>query len=138
MSDERRAGYRPAFSAGSLARLVPAFGWLRTYRRADLSADLNAGLLLTVLLVPQSMAFALLAGLPASSGLYAAVVPAIVYAFFGSSRHVNVGPAAIISLLTFSGVAALAVPGTDEYIGLALLLMLSELIWRLAISAGLA
>jgi SulP family sulfate permease len=103
---------------------MPALGWLPAYRRTDLGADVSAGLLLAVLLIPQSMAFALLAGLPASSGLYAATVPAIVYAFFGSSRHVNVGPAAIISLLTFSGVAALADPGTSEYIGLALLLML--------------
>lgn len=111
-------------SSSRLTRFIPALEWFPQYKRADLGADLSAGLLLTVLLIPQSMAFALLAGLPASSGLYAATVPAIVYAFFGSSRHVNVGPAAIISLLTFSGVAALADPGTGEFIGLAMLLML--------------
>ncbi|MEZ4572526.1 MAG: SulP family inorganic anion transporter [Thermomicrobiales bacterium] len=103
---------------------MPAFQWMRTYQRGDLSADLSAGFMLTIMLIPQSMAFALLAGLPASSGLYAATVPALIYALFGSSRHVNVGPAAIISLLTFSAVSALSDPGTSDYIGLTLLLML--------------
>ncbi len=122
--DSGATSFSPPRASSRLARFIPAIDWLPNYRRVDLGADLSAGFLLTVLLIPQSMAFALLAGLPASSGLYAATVPAIVYAFFGSSRHVNVGPAAIISLLTFSGVAALADPGTGEYIGLAMLLML--------------
>ncbi len=107
-----------------LARLIPGLVWMRTYERRNLSADISAGFILTVMLVPQSMAFALLAGLPASSGLYAATIPAFVYALFGTSRHVNVGPAAIISLLTFAGVSSLAEPGTSDYIGFTVLLML--------------
>src|SRR5690606_11940330 len=92
--------------------------------------------MLTILLIPQSMAFALLAGLPASSGLYAATVPAIIYAIFGSSRHVNVGPAAIISLLTFAAVSTVAEPGTAQYISYAMLLMLMVGVFQLAL--GLA
>lgn len=109
---------------GRLARFVPAAHWLPGYRRRDLGADLTAGFMLTILLIPQSMAFALLAGLPASSGLYAATVPPIIYAIFGTSRHVNVGPAAILSLLTFAAVSTVAEPGTAEYAGFAMLLML--------------
>jgi SulP family sulfate permease len=76
------------------------------------------------MLIPQGMAYALLAGLPPVSGLYAATVPLFLYALFGSSRHLAVGPVAIVSLLTFTSVAAFAEPGTDEYLGLALLLAL--------------
>lgn len=115
---------------------MPAARWLPRYRRRDLSADLSAGFMLTILLIPQSMAFALLAGLPASSGLYAATVPAIIYAIFGSSRHVNVGPAAIISLLTFAAVSTVAEPGTAQYISYAMLLMLMVGVFQLAL--GLA
>lgn len=108
----------------ALERVLPAYGWLRTYRWRDLSGDLFAGLTLAVMLVPQGMAYALLAGLPPIMGLYAGTVPVIVYALFSSSRYLSPGPVAIVSLLTFSGVSALAEPGTDEYVGLALLLAL--------------
>lgn len=107
-----------------LERLVPAYGWLRAYRREDLSRDLTAAVVITAMLVPQGMAYALLAGLPASYGLYASTVPAIVYALFGTSRHMPVGPPALMALLTFSSVSALAEPGTPRYISLALLLAL--------------
>lgn len=76
------------------------------------------------MLVPQGMAYALLAGLPPVYGLYASTVPAIVYALFGTSRHMPVGPPALMALLTFAGVSALAEPGSDEYVALALLLAL--------------
>ncbi|CAN5870951.1 sulfate permease [soil metagenome] len=74
------------------------------------------------MLVPQSMAYALLAGLPPIYGLYASTVPAIVYALFGTSKHMPVGPPALMALLTFTSVSAIASPGSDEYIGYVLLL----------------
>lgn len=107
-----------------LAAAVPALGWIRGYRRADLPRDLSAGLVVGVMLVPQAMAYAVLAGLPPVYGLYASIAPTVVYALLGTSRHMPVGPPALMALLTFSGVSALARPGTDEYLGLALLLAL--------------
>ncbi len=107
-----------------LERLIPAIRWLKSYDKKNLSSDLMAGLIVAVMLVPQSLAYAQLAGMPLVYGLYASTVPLLVYAFFGSSRHLAVGPVAIISLLTFSGVSALAEPGSNEFIALATLLAL--------------
>jgi sulfate permease, SulP family len=103
---------------------VPAWGWLRRYRRADLGGDVSAGVTVAVMLVPQGMAYAMLAGLPPVVGLYASTIPLLVYAVFGSSRQLAVGPVAIVSLLTLTGVSALADPGTQEYMVLAALLAL--------------
>ena len=96
--------------------------WLRSYDRADLRGDLVAGLTTAVMLVPQGMAYALLAGLPPIAGLYAATLPLVVYAFIGSSREVSIGPAAIDSMLTGAAVGALAVAGSARYGELAILL----------------
>ncbi|MEX2471108.1 MAG: sulfate permease [Gemmatimonadota bacterium] len=98
--------------------------WLRGYRRQDLSGDLAAGLTVAVMLIPQGMAYAMLAGLPPVVGLYASTVPLIVYALFGSSRQLAVGPVAIVSLLTLSGVSALAEPGSARFVALAAVLAL--------------
>lgn len=117
----------------NLEKVVPAYGWLRRYERADLAKDFSAALVITAMLVPQGMAYALLAGLPARYGLYASTVPAIVYALFGTSRHMPVGPPALMALLTFTSVSALAEPGTSEYIGYALLLALMVGALQLAI-----
>ncbi len=76
------------------------------------------------MLIPQGMAYAMLAGLPPVVGLYAATIPAIIYALFGTSRHLSVGPVALVSILVFSSVSAFANPGSNEYISLVLLLML--------------
>ena len=108
----------------NLERFIPAVSWLRQYKRADLPADLMAGLIVTVMLVPQGMAYALLAGLPPVIGLYASTIPLIIYSLFGSSRQLAVGPVAIVSLLTFSGVSLLAESGTSEFIAYAALLAL--------------
>lgn len=116
-----------------LERYVPAAVWLRGYGREDLTKDFTAALVITVMLVPQSMAYALLAGLPPVYGLYASMVPTIVYALFGTSRHMPVGPPALMALLTFTSVSALAEPGTAEYISLALLLALMVGVLQLAI-----
>jgi sulfate permease, SulP family len=112
---------------------IPAWGWLRHYRRADLRGDLTAGLTVAVMLVPQGMAYAMLAGLPPVVGLYASTVPLLVYALVGSSRQLAVGPVAIVSLLTLSGVSALAEPGSAEYIALAAVLALMSGVLMLAL-----
>jgi sulfate permease, SulP family len=117
----------------ALEKAVPAYGWLRDYRREDLAKDLTAAVIITAMLVPQGMAYALLAGLPPSQGLYASTVPAIVYALFGTSRHMPVGPPALMALLTFTSVSALAEPGSPEYISLALLLALMVGVFQAAI-----
>lgn len=86
----------------ALERIFPAYGWLKEYDRGDLWSDVSAGLIVAVMLVSQGMAYALLAGLPPVYGLYASTVPAVVYALFGTSRHMPVGPPALMVLLTFT------------------------------------
>ena len=108
----------------ALEKFVPACGWIQSYRRADLRSDLSSALIVAVMLVPQGMAYALLAGLPPVYGLYASTVPAVVYAVFGTSRHMPVGPPALMALLTFAAVSELAEPKSGEYVSLALLLAL--------------
>lgn len=93
--------------------------WLLGYRRTDLSADLRAGASVGVLVVPQSMAYAALAGVPPVTGLYAAVVALVVYAALGTSRFVSVGPVALDSLLTAAAVAPLADGDPARYLALA-------------------
>ena len=101
---------------------IPALDWLPRYSRKDFAGDLPAGLTVGVMLIPQGMAYAMIAGLPLVYGLYAALIPQVVYAFLGSSRQLAVGPVAMDSLLVASGLAGLAAAGTDRYIELALLL----------------
>lgn len=90
-----------------LRRLVPILAWLPRYRRADLAGDLGAGLTTAVMLIPQAMAYALLAGLPPIVGLYAAIPPLLVYAIFGSSPKLAVGPVAMDSLLVAAALGSL-------------------------------
>ncbi|WP_078553514.1 SulP family inorganic anion transporter [Bacillus alkalicellulosilyticus] len=103
---------------------IPAFDWISTYSRDDLRGDMSAGLIVAIMLIPQGMAYAMLAGLPPVVGLYASTIPLLIYALFGTSRHLAVGPVAMVSLLVFSGVSAIAEPGSSEYISLVLLLMM--------------
>ncbi len=107
-----------------LKHLFPAYDWLAGYQRRDFNKDVVAGIIVAVMLIPQGMAYAMLAGLPPVMGLYAATIPLIIYAFFATSRHLSVGPVAMISLLVFTGVSNLATPGTAEYISYVILLML--------------
>ncbi len=81
-------------------RFLP--GWLRNYRQEKLGADLSAGLIVTVLVIPQSLAYALLAGLPPQVGLYVSILPVIAYALLGSSMVQSVGPVAITALMTYA------------------------------------
>jgi SulP family sulfate permease len=107
-----------------LKKWIPAIEWMGSYKKSDLNGDINAGLIVAIMLIPQGMAYAMLAGLPPVIGLYASTIPLIIYALFGTSRQLAVGPVAMVSLLVLSGVSLLAEPGTDEYISLVLLLML--------------
>jgi len=96
--------------------------WLNGYNGASARQDLVAGLVVVMMLVPQSLAYALLAGLPAEAGLYASILPIVAYAAFGSSRTLAVGPVAVVSLMTASAIAPLAATGSSEAVGLALVL----------------
>jgi len=86
--------------------------WLRGYRRAALPGDLGAGVVVAMMMIPQGMAYALVAGLPPVAGLYASILPPLVYALFGSSMTQSVGPMAIVSLMTAAAIAPLAAPGS--------------------------
>lgn len=112
----------PARIPFSWRRYLPILAWLPTYRRADLASDLIAGLVVAIMLVPQGMAYALLAGLPPQVGLYASIAPVILYGIFGTSRALAVGPVAIVSLLVVSGVAPLAEVGSAAYVQLTITL----------------
>jgi SulP family sulfate permease len=90
-------------------------GWLRTYRRDDLASDVGAGIVVAMMMIPQGMAYAIVAGLPPVAGLYASIVPPLLYAVFGTSSAQSVGPMAIISLMTASALAPLASPGSALY-----------------------
>ena len=107
-----------------LEKYLPAMRWLSPYRKEYLKGDLIAGLTVGVMLIPQGMAYAMLAGLPPIYGLYAASIPLVIYAIFGTSRQLAVGPVAMVSLLIVTGVAHLAPPGSDMFIQLAILLAL--------------
>ena len=107
-----------------IQRIFSAFEWLRHYKRTDLRGDLSAGLVVAIMLIPQGMAYALLAGLPPVIGLYTSTIPLLVYALFGSSRQLAVGPVAMISLLVFAGISDLAEPASEQYLGFVFLLAL--------------
>ena len=115
-----------------LKQYIPALQWMSNYKREDLRGDMSAGLTTAVMLVPQAMAYAMLAGLPPLVGLYASVVPLALYALFGSSKELAVGPVAMVSLLVASGVGALSPSGTEEYILLAVTLALMVGVIQLA------
>ena len=94
---------------------LPALQWGRSYDRRTLSRDLLAASIVTVMLIPQSLAYALLAGLPPQAGLYASVAPLLLYALLGSSRVLAVGPVAVVSLMTAAAIGTHAAPGSEHY-----------------------
>ncbi|WP_235008601.1 SulP family inorganic anion transporter [Candidatus Halocynthiibacter alkanivorans] len=100
----------------------PILDWGSRYNRDRLSNDLVAALIVTIMLIPQSLAYALLAGLPAEMGLYASIAPLLAYAVFGTSRVLAVGPVAVVSLMTAAAVGNLALQGTAEYAAAAITL----------------
>ncbi len=107
-----------------MGNVLPLPEWLKTYQRDFIAGDLTAGLIVTVMQIPQSLAYAMLAGLPPEVGLYASLLPMVAYALFGSSMTLAVGPVAVSSLMTASALMPLAMPGTSDYISLSILLAL--------------
>lgn len=107
-----------------MKRYFPILEWLPAYRRADLPGDVSAGLTVGIMLIPQGMAYAMIAGLPPVFGLYAALIPQIIYALTGTSRQLAVGPVAMDSLLVAAGLGALSLSGIEEYIAMAIFLAL--------------
>ena len=97
------------------ARYLPVLTWGRQYDRSALTNDLVAAVIVTIMLIPQSLAYALLAGLPPEAGIYASIAPILLYAVFGTSRALAVGPVAVVSLLTASAVGQVAEQGTAGY-----------------------
>lgn len=107
-----------------LKRYIPILQWLPDYKKSYLPGDIFAGLTVGIMLVPQGMAYAMIAGLPPVFGLYASLVPQIIYAIMGTSRQLAVGPVAMDSLVVASGLGALALSGIDEYVAMAIFLAL--------------
>lgn len=128
--------HQPAAAASRFSRLFPFLRWWPRVNRETLRADAIAGLLGAVIVLPQGIAFATLAGLPPQYGLYAAMVPAIVAALFGSSWHLVSGPTNVISIFLFASLVPLAEPGSNDYISLALTLTL--LVGVMQFAMGLA
>lgn len=108
----------------NLGRYLPIVEWGRSYGGVTLTNDLVAAAIVTIMLIPQSLAYAMLAGLPPEIGLYASILPIIAYALFGTSRALAVGPVAVISLMTLTAASAVAAPGSPQFIAAALILAL--------------
>ncbi len=109
-------------NGGLLPRYLPILEWGRTYNGSVLTNDLVAAVIVTIMLIPQSLAYALLAGLPPVVGLYASILPLVAYAIFGTSRTLAVGPVAVVSLMTASAAGAVAAQGTALYLEAAITL----------------
>ena len=107
-----------------VTRFLPPLQWLRGYGGGTLASDLLAAVIVTIMLIPQSLAYALLAGLPPQMGLYASILPLVAYALFGTSRTLSVGPVAVASLMTATAVGKVAQAGTADYASAAVALAL--------------
>ena len=105
-------------------RWLPILQWGRSYGRHAAVNDLVAAVIVTIMLIPQSLAYALLAGLPPEVGLYASILPLVAYAVFGTSRALAVGPVAVVSLMTAAAVGQVAAQGTADYLSAAIVLAL--------------
>ncbi|GAB5470147.1 MAG: solute carrier family 26 protein [Rhodospirillales bacterium] len=111
---------------------LPILEWGRVYSRGTLTSDLMAALIVTIMLIPQSLAYALLAGLPAEVGLYASILPLLAYALFGTSRTLAIGPVAVVSLMTAASIGELGLTDPTEMIAAAALLALLSGVMLLA------
>lgn len=105
----------------TIYKYIPLLATLRGYQREDLRGDLTAGVTVAIMLIPQGMAYAVLAGMPPVYGLYASIVPLLLYALLGTSRQLAVGPVAMVSLLVVAGVGELAEVGSNRFIHLAIM-----------------
>jgi SulP family sulfate permease len=127
---------RPRRGRLALKHLFPIVEWLPRYSRRDFAGDLPAGLTIGAMLIPQGMAYALLAGLPPEMGLYAAILPLLAYALLGRSRQLGVGPTAISSLLTAAGLAKLSGGDPKTYVAMAATLAVVVGLMRVAMGVG--
>lgn len=107
-----------------ISRYFPILEWGRQYNITTLTNDGVAAMIVTIMLIPQSLAYAMLAGLPPEIGLYASILPLIAYAIFGTSRTLAVGPVAVVSLMTLTAASAIGPAGSPEFIAAALVLAL--------------
>ena len=105
-----------------LKKYLPILNWSKEYNRSLFMSDFVAAIIVTIMLIPQSLAYALLAGLPAEVGLYASILPLMAYTIFGSSRFLSVGPVAVVSLMTAAAVGNFALQNTAEYLAIAVAL----------------
>ena len=105
-----------------LARYLPILDWGRRYDRGKFTGDMVAAVIVTIMLIPQSLAYALLAGMPAEAGIYASIAPIVLHAIFGTSRALAVGPVAVVSLMTAAALGNIAASGTAGYVTAALTL----------------
>ncbi|WP_349295767.1 sulfate permease (plasmid) [Thioclava sp. 'Guangxiensis'] len=117
----------------SLSRYLPILDWGRRYDRDAFSNDLIAALIVTIMLIPQSLAYAMLAGLPPEAGIYASIAPILLYAIFGTSRALAVGPVAVVSLMTAAAIGQIVQTGTAGYAAAALTLALLSGLMLLAL-----
>lgn len=111
---------------------LPCLDWIKQYDKPAFMGDMLAAVIVTIMLIPQSLAYALLAGLPAEVGIYASILPLIVYAIFGTSRSLSVGPVAVVSIMTASAISGIAEPGTAAYLQSAIFLALISGLFMLA------
>ena len=116
-----------------IARYLPVLDWGRRYDRETAVDDLVAAVIVTIMLIPQSLAYALLAGLPPEMGLYASILPLVAYALFGTSRALAVGPVAVVSLMTAAAIGKIAATGTDAYVAAAITLAFLSGLFLLAL-----
>ena len=116
----------------NLSRYLPILSWGKTYNQLSLTNDLVAAVIVTIMLIPQSLAYAMLAGLPPQMGLYASILPITLYAIFGTSRALAVGPVAVVSLLTAASISRIAGPSSEEYIFAAITLAFLSGVFLLA------
>ncbi|MEP9399909.1 sulfate permease [Mesorhizobium sp. KR2-14] len=107
-----------------IEKILPILAWGKAYDRSVLTSDLVAAMIVTIMLIPQSLAYAMLADLPPEVGLYASILPLVAYAIFGTSRALAVGPVAVVSLMTASAIGQIAAQGTADYLTAAIVLAL--------------
>ena len=108
-----------------ILRIFPFIGWFKDYRLNMFKIDFTAGITVALVLIPQSMAYAQLAGLPAYYGLYASFLPPMIASLFGSSRQLATGPVAVVSLMTAASLEPLAPAGSEAFITYAIMLALT-------------
>lgn len=116
----------PQLPSPPFLRKLQVLHWLKNYKKTDLIFDIAGAAVVSFMFLPQSLAYAILAGLPPQAGVYASIIPLLGYMLFGTSRVLAIGPVAVISLMTAAALAPLATPGTAEYTNLALLLALTS------------